>query len=98
MSSDNARVVIENVCLIVVEQFTYEPLTKHQKPHVDIFNLGEVIQGQILIIFKFNPQVYRSLIPEGVYALNGNDVISFFRSAANRVNTAAAVTDFAITK
>ena len=45
-----------------------------------------------------NPQVYTSVILEGVYICTGNDVISYFWSAANRVHATAAVTDFTVTK
>ena len=45
-----------------------------------------------------DPQVYTSLKPEGVNIFTGNDVIGYFRSAANRVHATAAVTDFTVTK
>ena len=45
-----------------------------------------------------NPQVYTSLIPERIYISTGNDVISYFRSAENRVHATAVVIDFTITK
>ena len=45
-----------------------------------------------------NPQVYTSITPEGIYIFTGNDVISYFPSAANGVHTTANVTDFTVTK
>ena len=36
-------------------------------------------------------RIYRSVIPEGVYIFNGNDVISYYRWAANRACATAAL-------
>ena len=43
-------------------------------------------------------QIYTGVILEGIYSLTGNNVISYFQSAANRVFATAAVTDFTVTK
>ena len=40
----------------------------------------------------------KSVTPEGIHISTGNDVISYFHSAANRVHATAAVTDFTLTK
>ena len=45
-----------------------------------------------------NPQVHISITPEGIYICAGNDVISCFRSAANRVHATTAITDFTMAK
>ena len=44
-----------------------------------------------------NRQIYTRVIPEGIHILIGNDVISYFRSAADRVHATAAVTDYTVT-
>ena len=45
-----------------------------------------------------NSPVHTSASPEGVYIVPGNDVFSYFRSAANCVHATAAVTDLTVTK
>ena len=44
-----------------------------------------------------NPYVHTSVTPEGIYICTGNDIISYFRSGANRVHAAVAATDFTVT-
>ena len=41
-----------------------------------------------------SPQFHRIVIPDGIYITTGNDVITYFRSAPNRVHATGAVTDF----
>ena len=36
--------------------------------------------------FSLKPQIYTSVVPEGFYNLTGNDVTSWVRSVANRIN------------
>ena len=45
-----------------------------------------------------NPQIFKGIILERVYIFTGNDVISYFRSAAYRVHATATAADFTITK
>ena len=45
-----------------------------------------------------NAQIYADIFPEGLCIMTGNDVTSYFRSAANRVHATAAVVDFTVTK
>ena len=45
-----------------------------------------------------NPQIDTSVIPEGIYILTRNDVISYFRSTGNRVHATTIVADFTVIK
>ena len=45
-----------------------------------------------------NPQVYTGAIPEDIDSFARNDVISYFRSAANCAHATAAVIDFTVAK
>ena len=44
-----------------------------------------------------NPHIDTSVIPEGVFILTGNDVVRYFRSAANPVYAGSSVADFTVT-
>ena len=45
-----------------------------------------------------NQQIHANVVPEGLYILVGNDVISCFWSAVDRVHAVAAADDFTVTK
>ena len=44
-----------------------------------------------------NARIYNTVIPEGLYIMTGNDVISYFRSATNSPNATTAAGDFTVT-
>ena len=45
-----------------------------------------------------NPQIYTNVDPEGLYIITGNDVISYFRLAANCIHVTATAANFTVTK
>ena len=43
-----------------------------------------------------NPEIYTNVVLEGLYILTGNNIISYFRLAANRIHATATAVDFTV--